>query len=120
MLGNDKQLFYLYDLPKIVTSSVRMTQVIKERTGYELPDPVQFRDCKPNPNTGVASPFQLGIIKVDVPDYKRFCEAMKYFEIIDNDGVKWQCRGLPYDKDLVGAQKLNTNIKQNIFVKKIP
>lgn len=61
----NKQLIYLYDLPKNLATSVRIGTIIKEKTGYELNEPVQFRDCKPNPTTGIESPFKLGIIKVD-------------------------------------------------------
>ena len=32
----------------------------------------------------------------------------------------WQCRALPFDKDLIGGQKNILNLKQNVFLKKIP
>jgi RNA recognition motif-containing protein len=32
----------------------------------------------------------------------------------------WNCRSLPFDKELLGSAKNNTNLKQNVFVKNIP
>jgi hypothetical protein len=45
---------------------------------------------------------------------------MKYFEVNDGAGNNWNCRALPFDRDLMGANKITTNLKQNIFVKEIP
>lgn len=63
--AESKQLIYLYDLPKNIATTVKIASIIKEKSGYDLPDVVQFRETKPNPVTGLASPFSLGIIKVD-------------------------------------------------------
>ena len=45
---------------------------------------------------------------------------MKYFEISDDTGLTWNCRGLPFDKDLIGPNKLAIKQKQTLFVKDIP
>lgn len=116
----NKQVFYLYDLPKEIVTSVKIHSIIKERCGVEFNEPVQFKDCRPHPTTGLPSPFQIGIIKVDSIDAKKVADAMKYFEITDGAGLTWNCRGLPFDKDLLGPNKVSTNLKQNIFVNGIP
>jgi RNA recognition motif-containing protein len=120
----NKQLIYLYDLPKVATS-VKLADIIKKKCGYDLPEPVQFRDGKPHPVTGVISPFQLGIIKVDTAEWKRVSDALKYFDFDDGTEVEgqkkqWECRALPFDRDLLGANKLSTNTMQNIFVRGLP
>jgi hypothetical protein len=46
---------------------------------------------------------------------------MKYFEVNDGTvGKNWNCRALPFDRDLMGTNKNTTNLKQNIFVSNIP
>jgi RNA recognition motif-containing protein len=51
---------------------------------------------------------------------------MKYFEMTDGsielDGSTkaWQCRSLPFDRDLLGPNKVTTNLRQNLFVSNIP
>jgi len=55
----------LYDLPRYLATSFKIAAIIKEKSGYDLADVVQFREYKPNPLTGMPSPFSLGIIKVD-------------------------------------------------------
>lgn len=123
MYQSDKELIYLYDLPKNLATSVKIASIIRDKCeGYELPEPVQFKDCKPNPVTGVASPFMMGMIKVDKTHSKKVAEAMKYFKIDDGSGDSnqvWECRALPFDRDLLGANKNNTNTLQNVFVKGI-
>jgi hypothetical protein len=90
--SDNKQLIYLYDLPKNLAGSVMIHSIIKAKTGYELPEPVQFRECKPHPLTGLPSPFALGIIKVDPTEWKKVSDALKYFDIeegtVDENNVK--------------------------------
>lgn len=121
----EKSLIYLYDLPKNNVTSVKIAEIIKRLSGYEIQEPVQFRECKPHPTTGLASPFTLGIIKVEPSEWKRISEAIKYFtfdEGTEINGVKrqWECRALPFDRDLLGANKNATNNQMNVFVKNIP
>jgi hypothetical protein len=121
-----RQVIYLYDLPKSIATSIRVNQIIKERCGLEIQEPVQFRECRPHAATGLASPYCIGIIKVDPAEFKKVAESMKYFEMTDGskelDGSTkaWQCRGLPFDRDLLGPNKVATNLRQNIFVSNIP
>lgn len=125
MQSDNKQLVYLYDLPKNLATSVKIASIIKAKSGYDLPEPVQFRECKPHPVTGLASPFALGIVKIDQQEFQKVAQAMKYFDFedgsVDEKGNKkvWQCRALPFDRDLLGANKLNTNTQMNVFVKNI-
>jgi hypothetical protein len=35
-----KQILYLYDLPKGIVTSVKINEIIKNRCGYELNEPV--------------------------------------------------------------------------------
>jgi hypothetical protein len=119
IVDTSRQVLYLYDLPKSIVTSIKINQIIKERCGVELQEPVQFRDCRPHLTTGLPSPFSFGIIKVDPSDFKKVSEAMKYFEVSDGSDKKWQCRGLPYDRDLLGPNKVATNLKQNVFVQNI-
>ena len=113
-------LIYLYDLPKDLVTSVKIAKVIKDQSEYDLQEPVQFRDCKPHPVSGLPSPFQYGIIKVDPTQWEKVSKAIKYFNINDGDeSRKWQCRALPFDRELLGSNKLNTNTQLNVFVKGI-
>ena len=122
---DNKQLIYLYDLPKNIVTSVKIAKIIKDACGYDLQEPVQFRESRPNPLTGVSSPFQFGIIKVDANQGATIAKAIKYFEIddgVDADGTarKWQCRALPFDRELLGANKNSTNAQLNSFIKGLP
>ena len=55
------------------------------------------------------------MVRIQDPEkYKRACEKMRYFEM---EGK--QCRGLPYDKELLGTNKLKLT-DHNVFVRKIP
>ncbi len=101
-----KQVFYLYDLPKEIVTSIKINSIFKEKCGVEIAEAVQFRDCRPNPTTGLPSPFQLGLIKLDNSELKKIADGIKYFDINDGSGRIWHCRGLPYDKDLLGPNKL--------------
>ncbi len=60
-----EQLVYLYDLPKHIATSVKIAEIIKKACGIEIKEKVQFRDNKPHPLTGVPSPYQWGIVKVE-------------------------------------------------------
>jgi hypothetical protein len=120
MNQSDKDLIYLYDLPKNLATSVKIASIIKDKADYDLPEPVQFKEVKPNPLTGVPSPFSMGMIKVDKTHSKKVAEAMKYFKFDDGSGDAkqvWECRALPFDRDLLGANKNATNTQQNVFVK---
>jgi len=117
---DNKQYVYLYDLPKDLVTSVKISKVIKDLANYDLQEPVQFRDCKPHPTTGLPSPFCYGIIKVDGSQLQQIAQAIKYFELTDgDDSRKWQCRALPFDRELLGANKHTTNSQNNVFVKSI-
>ena len=103
----DKTLLYLYDLPKERTTSTVLASKIKELTKCDLNEPAQIRR---DPN----KPFYTAIVKINEMDkFKEVCQAMKYFEI---DGKP--CRGLPYTKELLAANRQVTN-KANVFIKGI-
>ena len=117
-----RQVIYMYDLPQSIATSIRINQIIKERCGLEIQEPVQFRECRPHAATGLPSPYCIGIIKVDPAEFKKVSETMKYFEMTDGSGSTqaWHCRSLPFDRDLLGPNKVATNLRQNIFVSNIP
>jgi len=122
---DNKQLVYLYDLPKGLATSVKIAAIIKAQTNYDLPEPVQFRDCKPHPVSGLPSPYVLGMVKIDPSEWKRVSDGMKYFDFedeVDQEGQKkvWPCRALAFDRDLLGVNKANTNSQLNVYVKCIP
>jgi hypothetical protein len=78
MLEQKPQLLYLYDLPKDRVTSVQIAKIIREKSGYDLQEPVQFRDSRPLPN-GLPSDFQWGICKVDHANLPQVSQAVKYF-----------------------------------------
>ena len=123
MLDTKQQLLYLYDLPKDRVTSVQVAKVIRERTGYDLQEPVQFRDNRPLPN-GLPSDFQYGICKIDINNLPQVAQAVKYFlmdlgNAIDGRPVQWQCRALPFDRELLGVNKNGTNQALNVFVRNL-
>jgi hypothetical protein len=119
IVDNTRPILYLYDLPKSIVTSIKINQIIKERCNLELQEPVQFRECRPHQATGLPSPFSIGIIKVDPADFIKVKDGMKYFEVSDGSDKKWQCRGLPFERDLLGPNKIATNLKQNVFIHNI-
>jgi hypothetical protein len=101
----DKNLLYLYELPKDSLTSTKIAAKIKDTTTYELQEPPQIR-------RDANKPFYSAIIKInDQNKFKDIAKAMKYFDI---DGKP--CRALPYDRELLGANRQNAN-KSNVFVK---
>ena len=62
----DKPFIYLYDMPKSIVTSVKIAEIIKKACGdYDLTDPVQFKEPRISPTSGLPSPLSAGIIKVD-------------------------------------------------------
>ena len=104
---SDKTLLFLYDLPKDKVTSNVIASIIKEKGKYDLVEPPQIRR---DPN----KPFYTAIVKINDPEkFKEVASAMKYFEI---EGKP--CRALPYDRDLIGANRSQT-AKSNVFLKNI-
>ena len=61
-MEQQQEIIYLYDLPKAHVTSVKIAKIIKDLSGYDLQEPVQFKDCRPLPN---GLPSVYGICKVD-------------------------------------------------------
>lgn len=118
----NRNLIYLYDLPKDCVSSVKIAEIIKTKANYDITEPIQFRECPPDRYTGLPSPFYFGIIKInDGLVAKRVADAIKYFDISnDITSFVWHCRALPYDRDLQGVQRSSINTKKTILVKNLP
>ena len=74
------ELIYLYDLPKDLVTSVRIATIIKAKTGYDLTEPVQFRECRSHPTNFLPSPYTYGIIKVDKSEWSNVAKGIKYFK----------------------------------------
>jgi polyadenylate-binding protein len=101
----DKNLLYLYDLPKDSITSTKIATKIKEAADYELAEPPQIRR---DPN----KPFYSAIVKINDPEkFKKVAEKMKYFDI---DGKP--CRSLPFDRELLGINRSQI-VRNNVFVK---
>ena len=98
-------LLYLYDLPKDIVTSTKIAMIIKEQGETEAIDVPQIRRDS-------NKPFYTAIIKFnDAEAFKKACEKLKFFEMEGRP-----CRALPFDKDLLGSNRNQTN-KNNIFVK---
>ena len=91
MTDPNQGILYLYELPKDVTTDIKIQRTIKDLTGYDLQElPIIIID-----------PFNpLCIAKVRIPETELFNEIkqkLKYFEF---EGFK--CRALPCQKELYG------------------
>ena len=122
MQNKDKQqLIYLYDLPKTLVDSVKISKIIKDLTGYELQEPAHFRDCRQLHN-GLAFDLTKCICKVDEASAAHVSKAMKYFNIVigtDRSGlpINWECSALPFDRETLGIHQTNSNTPLNVYVK---
>jgi len=114
-LQENNPIIYLYNLPKAHTTSVKIAEIMKKVADYDLKDPVQLKDCRPNVNNGLPSPFVKGIIKIEPADLPTVAAKLKYFEFKDNEGNVWTCSSQPYDKRFKELLLHN-----NIFIKNIP
>jgi len=101
-----------------LSTSVAIAQIIKDKSGYELQEPVQFKEVISR--SGLPSQYFKGFIKVDPNLVNEVAKKIKYFSFPDSDGNVWQCRVLPYDRELLGASRNQTNIKYTVFIKGIP
>lgn len=110
-VDNQQYLLYFYELPKDTVTSVKISEIIKEKTGLVVKCPAQFK-------RDIARYFDSCIVKIDKQDnpeiFKEACQKLKYFEI---DGKP--CRCLPFDKEIIGQNKQKLKDK-NVFVRSIP
>lgn len=106
----DKNILFVYDLPKSIISSTLLASRIKEITGYEIKEPPQIRR---NPDR----PFYSAILKISDDKFKEVTQKLKHF-YIDQGEKKYAVRALPFDKELTGANRANI-IKNNVFLKSI-
>jgi len=83
MIVDSKPSIYLYDLPKSIVTSIKITEIIRNASKYELTEPVHFKDARICIITGLMSPLINGIIKVDKKDFLAVAKAIKYFDISD-------------------------------------
>lgn len=107
MTDPNQGILFLYDLPKDVTTEIKIQSTIKDLTGYDLPELPQI----------IIDPFNpFCKAKVRIPDTEMFNEIkqkLKYFEF---EGFK--CRALPCLKEFDGN---DSNSKfMNLFVKGLP
>ena len=115
-----KLILYLYDLPMSIVTSVKISDIIEKRCGYKLLEPAVFKESRPHPVTGLPSPFVKGLVKIELSELKKVAESLKYFQVDDGAGNMWNCRALPFDRDLMASNKVTTMLKQTIFVSEIP
>jgi hypothetical protein len=66
MMAECKPIIYLYDLPKVLVTSDKIKDIIREACGYEMPEPCQFKhELKFCIDSGLPLPLINAIIKVD-------------------------------------------------------
>ena len=103
----DKNLIYLYDLPKDLVTSSKIAELIKTIAGVDTFETPQIR-------RDLNKPFYCAIIKFnDDASFKTAVSKLKYFDMESR-----QCRALPFDKDLLGSNRQKTNMN-NVFIKNI-
>ena len=108
MTDIQKQTLYLYDLPKESVTSVKIQNVVKLQTGYDLPDMPQIR-------RDLNKPFYTAMIRInDANTFNEIKSKLKYFKLDNND-----CRALPFLKELTAAYRGQNNKTNNVFVKGI-
>ncbi len=110
-MQDQKSLIFLYDMPKSIATSVKIADVLRKKSGYELTEPVQFKEPRISPISGLPSPLVAGIIKVDLAVFQKVAKDIKYFELNDGQNNIWPCRALPFDKDLIGGNKNIINLR---------
>ena len=107
MIDPNQGILYLYDLPKDVTTEIKIQSTIRNLTGYDLPElPIIIIDpfipfCK---------------AKVRIPEtemFNKIKQKLKYFEF---EGLK--CRALPCLKELDDNDSNSKFMK--LFVKGVP
>ena len=108
-----KGLIFLYDLPRTFVNSVKITDIILNACGYELTEPVSFKQQKSDIN----HPLINGVIRVDLKEVDTVAKAIKYFEIKDKNNNVWHCRALPFDKDLCNPYKDIINENKCVFLR---
>jgi polyadenylate-binding protein len=105
-MADQKNILYLYDLPKDNVTSVTLAEKIKSLTKVEIQEQPQI---KRDPN----KPFYTAMVRINEADkFKEVVAAMKYFDM----GGK-PCRGLPYMKEVTAAQRTTVNKNNNLFIK---
>ncbi len=108
-----ENLLYLYDLPKDV-HQVAIAKIIFNKTGILITKPPQIK-------RDFMRPMYNAYVNFDGhEDHKELglaqCfEKMRYFDI---DGKP--CRGLKFNKNMLGANKDTLNKGNNLFVRNIP
>ena len=106
-MATQRNLFYLYDLPKDKVSSVKIAEAFKAQ-GISIGD----RRPQFNRQAQIFKPFYSSIVEIPLPEHFNLAkEKMKYFLIDD-----CVCRGLPLDPSLKGENREKTN-NSNIFFK---
>jgi len=101
----NRNLMYLYDLPKDEVSSVKIAEAFRKQCGATIEQRPQIR-------RDLMRPFYSAIVFLSDPNqYKKACEEMRYFDI---DGL--QCRALPFDPTLLGSNKEKLLVN-NVFYK---
>ena len=95
----DKNILFIYDLPKSIISSVLLSKRIQEVAAFELKEPPQIRR---NPDR----PFYSAMIKITDERFKEITQKLKHFDIVVED-KSYPVRALPYDRELTGANRAN-------------
>ena len=106
-----QQLIYLYDLPRDDISCNKIAMVFKEKAGVIL-------ESKPQIKRDISRQFCSAMVSIKDPkQFNDACEKMRYFEIVGKEaGKQYQCRALPFDKQLLGSNKEKLQ-NHNIFCK---
>jgi hypothetical protein len=110
MQVENKNLLYIYDLPKSIITSVILKDTVKKVSQYDISEAPQIRR---NPDR----PFYTAIIKINDERFKEISHKLRHFNIECGD-VKFPVRALPFDRELTGANRANIQNK-NVFLKSI-
>ena len=103
-------ILYIYDLPKSHFTSIRLAEIIKEITGYDL-----VGHSMPQVTRDINKPFYTARVKIESTD--KFAEIAKKLRYFTFSG--YPCRTLPYLQELLGSNVLKL-MDNNVFVRKIP
>ena len=106
----DKNILFIYDLPKSIISSTLLVKRISEVAGFEIKEPPQIRRNQDRP-------FYSAIVKITDEKFKEISNKLKHFDIIAEDKT-FAVRALPFDRELTGANRANIQ-KQNVFLKAV-
>ena len=103
---------YIHDIPNHLASSVTIAKIVKD-LGFPINEPVQWKLQRAAIERFDKNALIKAVIKCTPEQYNEVAAKMKYFSIPENRGegmdFNWECRTLPFDRDLIGNKRDETN-----------